>query len=148
VPRTSRYLPEGAEVRFSGTTTGDEIFDAKAEFLAHGFPEGPRFALFDFSAVDVFQVTPDDVRRIVELDRQGVTAHPQLAIVVVAPKPLQYGLARMWEIHLDDTPVRTAVLHTRLEALQWLASAGFGQLPDVRDSRRDGERPNVDDQAG
>ena len=129
MPWTTQYFPNGAALCFEGTTTGEEVYRSKVEVFAHDFPERPRFILCDFTPVDVFAVTPTDVDRIVELYRRAERQVTEFSVAVVAPKPLEYGLARMWEISVESAGFRTSVVHTRPEALHWLAARGVKPLP-------------------
>jgi hypothetical protein len=137
MPWTTQYFPNGAALYFEGTTTGEEVYRSKVEVFAHEFPERPRFILCDFTPVDVFAVTPHDVDRIVELYRRAERQVTEFSVAVVAPMPLEYGLARMWEISVESAGFRTSVVHTRPEALHWLAARGVKPLPpDEIDGRR------------
>lgn len=124
MPFSSTYYPDGAEIRYRGHTTGPEILEAKRLFFAHDSPGPAHFVLCDFSDVDQFDVSPADVERIIEQDRAAVRTHPDLAEVVVAQTPVAYGLARMWELRIEDERPRTAVLRTRDDAIDWLERAG------------------------
>jgi len=119
------YRPDGAEISYQGHVTGAEILDAKARFFGHGFKPEARWVLCDFSGVAKFDVSPDDVRRIIRQDLAAVETHPDLAEVVVASTPLEYGMARMWEQQVDEKRPRTAVVTSRHEALAWLHGLGI-----------------------
>jgi hypothetical protein len=119
-----RFTPDGADVRFTGATTGDEIVGAKVDALAH-FPGGTlRFLLFDLSGSERLDIPTLDVRRVARVDREYAETHPPFAIAVVAPDDLEYGLARMWQAFVDDTPIQSVVARSRPEALIWLAGRG------------------------
>jgi hypothetical protein len=129
MPWTTQYFSNGAALRFEGTTTGDEIYRSKIEVLAHDFPDRPRFILCDFTPVETFAVTPNDIDRLVELFRRAEPQIRDFSIAVVAPQPIEYGLARMWEISVEGSGFRTSVVHTRPEALHWLTARGVNPLP-------------------
>ena len=129
MPWTTQYFSNGAATRFDGTTTGDEIYQSRLEVLAHDFPEHPRFMLCDFTPVETFAVTPSDIDRLVEVFRRAEPRIRDFSIAVVAPQPIEYGLARMWEISVEGGGFRTSVVHTRPEALHWLAARGVKPLP-------------------
>lgn len=122
---TFEYRADGAEIHYAGRVTGAEILEAKASFFSHSFQPEARWALCDFSAVENFDVSTDDVRRIIRQDLSAVEKHPQLAEVVVAATPVQYGMARMWEQQVDEKRPRTAVVTSRSEALAWLEGQGI-----------------------
>ena len=125
MPWTAEYGPDSADIRYDGLTTGGEILEAKRQFYSHAFEKPARFVLCDFTGVQRFQVASNDVQRIVGQDRAAAAANPRLAEVVIAPKPFEYGLARMWELQVDDARPRTAVVKTRAEAVEWLKGLGL-----------------------
>lgn len=139
---TTQYFPNGAALRYEGTTTGDDIYRSKIEVFAHDFPSWPRFLLCDFTLVDNFSVNPKDVDRLAELYRRAARTIGDFAIAVVAPDPHEYGLARMWEISIESSGFRTSVVHTRPEAIRWLDSRGIRPLPDAPLTRRHSPWPD------
>ena len=124
MPYETRYTPTGADVRFSGVTTGAEIVEAKASALAHPYHPALAFLVFDLGGADRLDVPTSDVRRVAREDRAYAATHPPFAIAVVAPHDLEYGLSRMWQAFVDDTPIDSLVVRTRAEALHWLAGRG------------------------
>lgn len=114
------YARDSAEIAYSGTTTGFDILHAKAQFFAHAFEVPPRYVLCDFSGVRVFDISPGDVKQIVEQDREAARLHPRLIEAVAAPTPISYGMSRMWESLVADVRPLTVVQPTRAEALAWL----------------------------
>lgn len=125
MPHTDCRAKDGSELLYSGVVTGAEIARAKAQFFARARDEGARYVLCDFTAVERFDVSTPDVQRIVQQDRAAADSLPDLIEVVVAPRPFEYGMARMWEIQVEDVRPRNAVVRTRAEALMWLKEQGF-----------------------
>ncbi len=125
MPWTAAYLPDGVYTAFSGHTMGGEILAAVREFFAHSYEHGPRFALFDLTDVTEFDVDAVDIDRIVMEDRRAAQTIHDMAIAVVAPEAVQYGIARMWELRLEPTEWRTKVVTSLAEALLWLGEEGI-----------------------
>jgi hypothetical protein len=125
MPYLVRYTPSGADVRFTGVATGAEIVEAKALALSHRYDGPLRFLLFDLGTADQLDIPTADVRRVAREDREYAERHPPFAIVVVAPHDLEYGLSRMWQAFVDDTPIDSNVARTRAEAVGWLAGRGL-----------------------
>lgn len=119
------YGNAGAEIVFSGKVTGAEIHRAKAEFFGHEFPDDARYVLCDFTSGETFDVSPEDVDAIVEQDKRAMELHVSLLEAVIAPRPLVFGLSRMWQSKVDVVRPHTAVVKTRAEALTWLQGAGL-----------------------
>lgn len=130
MPWTAEYFENGASLRYSGRTTGDDILAARQQVFAHPFPGGARFMLCDFSGVEIFDVSSSSISQIVDQDRRAVPIHPKLVEAVVAPTPLEFGLARMWQACVDEVRPNTAVTRTRSEAIAWLAKQGISPLPE------------------
>jgi hypothetical protein len=124
MPYETRYTPTGADVRFSGVTTGTEIVAAKASALAHRYDGALAFLLFDLGGADRLDVPTADVRRVAREDREYAGTHPPFSIAIVAPHDLEYGLSRMWQAFVDDTPIESTVARSRAEALDWLTGRG------------------------
>ena len=119
-----RFTREGADVRFDGVATGDDLLAAKEETLAHRYVGPLRYLLFDLSGAGRLDVPTADVRRVARIDREYLETHPSFAIAIVAAHDLEYGLSRMWQAFVDDTPIESIVVRTRVEALRWLAERG------------------------
>ena len=80
----------------------------------------PDFSqLIDFRQVTAFEIGPEDVRQLAE--RNLFSAHSRRALLV--KDDLQFGLARMFEIHRElqgETGIR--VFRSLDEALGWIAA--------------------------
>ena len=106
----------------TGSASEMQMYDAIEKFYQE---EPTALLLWDMSQADVSHVTPDILRNfakksaILGVNRQGGRT------AVVAPKDLQYGLARMSEVFLEaeSAPFSFRVFRTRDEALQWLRAA-------------------------
>ena len=121
---TIDYRASGAELCFTEFVSGSQLYEAKAEFFGHSFEGGSRYVLCDFTDAAKFDIPTSDIDRMVEQDRGEIARHPHLLEVVVAPQPLVYGLARMWQTKVNTIRPHTAVVRTRDEAVAWLKAAG------------------------
>ena len=130
----TEYRSAGAEIYYSGTITGAEIYRAKNEFFAHPFARDARYVICDFTQAGAFDVSPEDVELIVAQDKRAMETHPVLMEAVVAPRPVVFGLARMWQSKVDVVRPHTAVVKTKAEALMWLQSAGLADVLDDDES--------------
>ena len=125
------FRKEGAEITYSGAVSGPEILAAKGEFFGHRFDGGPRYLLCDFTETTKFDISTDDLDELVEQDRAMLPTHPELFEVVVATRPVIYGLSRMWQAKVDQVRPHTAVVRTRDEALTWLRATGVHAILDT-----------------
>jgi hypothetical protein len=123
MPYTTSYVDEGKGVlkTGSGIVTGLEIFSSA---LQEGHDEARarklRYGLVDFSAVVEMKVTPEDIRRIVEVNRTLAAFTPGAFVAIIAPGPLPYALARLWHTFSDDLGWKANVFHSRPDAISWL----------------------------
>ena len=124
MPYQMHYTSTGADVRFSGVTTGEEIVRAKASALSHRYAGPLRFLLFDLGGAERLDIPTAAVREVAREDREYAETHPPIAIAVIAPHDLEYGLSRMWQAFVDDSPIESNVTRTRPEAIRWLAGQG------------------------
>jgi hypothetical protein len=126
MPWIADYLADGAYVTFSGATTGADLIRANTQFYAHRYYKGPRFCVFDLSAVEHLDVNRTDIERVAAQDVVAAAAAiPNLVVAVIAPQPFSFGMARMWELQVGETEWRTKVVHSRPEALKWLTEQGI-----------------------
>ena len=124
MPWTAQYVSDGVYTAFRGHTIGDEVLAAVKDFFAHRYIHKPYFALFDCTDVSEFDVESIHIDRIIMEDRRAAATMDDVAIAVVAPDPIQYGIARMWQTRLEPTPWRTTVVTSLGEALRWLGEQG------------------------
>ncbi len=100
-----------------GVVTGEEILRATEEIHAL-----PRYdcQLADFTGVERFEVSADDVERFAAQDRAAVVVNPNLRVAVAGNKDIVFGMARMWEAVVGDSSISTRVVRTLEEARRWM----------------------------
>jgi hypothetical protein len=105
-----------------GDMTIDDFFQAGIGFLA--YPEEIkkwRYAIIDLTSVGNMKINSDDIRTVVEQNKRIAAIAPPGAILAVAsPKDLGYGLARMWEVLMEQIGWETMTFRTRSEAEAWV----------------------------
>ena len=105
-----------------GDMTIDDFFQAGIGFLA--YPEEIkkwRYAIIDLTSVGSMKINSDDIRTVVEQNKRIAAIAPPGAILAVAsPKDLGYGLARMWEVLMEQIGWETMTFRTRLDAEAWV----------------------------
>jgi hypothetical protein len=127
-------MQDGAGLLFicTGNVTAKDLLDAKDRLM-----ETPtrlrecQFAIVDLGLASSLQLSPDEVRQIAERDREiAVITRPGLPVAVLAPTDVAYGLARMWEVFVENTGWETIVFKAREEGEDWVrqkAKALYGQ---------------------
>jgi hypothetical protein len=87
------------------------------------------------------QVTPADIRQLVELNRKMATYTTGAIVAIVATDELTYAMARLWHTLCDEFDWTINVLHTRADAVAWirkqliiqdLADPEFSEHPFLR----------------
>jgi hypothetical protein len=91
-----------------------DIYQAVARLASQG---GPYAALFDFSQVVDYPVSSDTIRAVAAARPAIPGEKPR---VVVAPRPAQYGLSRMYEMCRDSMGVQIQVVQSMDEAYELL----------------------------
>lgn len=107
-----------------GTVNDDEfIASYKGLFESDRFDSSLNL-LIDLRQADSSQRSTDALMQLVVLAQntyQDSSAHPK--VVVIAPKALSFGLARMAESFSHKVPWDFAVFYSEVEALGWLGVA-------------------------
>ena len=121
---TMEFIDKGRGVQFtgSGELTGEEMMAPKYRLLDD--PEKLRllrFAIVSLIDVTRFDLSPDQVHQLAALDKQIGEHAPVVAVVVIAPRTHDFGMARMWETILDVPGWSSMVVRTRAEADAFLA---------------------------
>jgi len=123
MPYTTTYVDDGKGMHKYGTgmVTGLELISSALEqSLDETRVRKLRYGLVDFSGATDMNVTPTDIRRLVEMNRKTASMTPGAFIAIVAPSPLPYAMARLWHTLSDDLGWNANVFHTRPDAISWL----------------------------
>jgi len=123
MPYTTTYVDDGKGMHKFGTglVTGLELLSSALEQnLDETRARKLRYGLVDFSGTTDMNVTPVDIRRLVEMNRKMASYTPGAFIAIVAPSPLPYAMARLWHTLADDLGWNANIFHTRPDAIAWL----------------------------
>jgi len=107
---------------WTGVITADEVIRATADYYAHENWKKIDYVIADFSGVTQVIGASDSVRDLVKADERISSLIPELAIAVVAPSDLLFGLSRMWEMLNQRIGWKLCVFRTRPEAEAWIKS--------------------------
>ncbi len=105
------------------TTADGVLTDAELAENQDNLRKDPDFhpsfnRLADYRAVESFELTGTDVRRLA--GAKGITKSEGSRRAFVVSSDLAYGMARMFQILADDTPVTIEVFKDMTEARKWL----------------------------
>ncbi len=107
--------------------TGDLLLEdvQQAFAMRAGHPEfrPDMGVLWDLSEANASRMTSNDIRTIAgqnkaRLKKKGV----RYRVAFLAPRDIEYGLSRMYEMFADASLVENRVFRTPEEARQWLTS--------------------------
>ncbi len=105
---------------WSDIITGNDILSLlKPMFSKHTFNEY-KYWVTDFTGVTEFAISSDEIRSVVDLDKQAEKVNPNIIIIVIASKDNIFGLSRMWQIMADEISWETLVVRTKEEADDFL----------------------------
>jgi hypothetical protein len=133
MPVNVASMQNGAGLLFicTGNVTAKDLLGAKDRLL-----ETPtrlqecRFAIVDLELASSLQLSPDEIRKIADRDRDlAAVTRPGLPVAVLAPNDVAYGLSRMWEVFVENTGWETIIFRTRKEGEEWVrqkANALYG----------------------
>jgi hypothetical protein len=104
-----------------GTLTGKDKIDTNERLLAS--PEilkHLKYFLIDSESAAV-DMSTSDLRLIAEQDRRiAAIAPPGLAVAIIASRDADFGMARMWQVFVEETDWDTMVCRSFKEAESWL----------------------------
>jgi hypothetical protein len=105
--------------RISGEVSTDDMIRSFEETLRHPEYQPGMNELTDIRD-HVHQTTGEDIRKVADTlkERGGFTGNVQHAIVV--SRTVSYGLSRMLQMLMDDTPWEVAIFENPGEAERWL----------------------------
>lgn len=123
MPVKINWLEEGRGVEFiaSGVVTGAEIIAANRQIYQRGKLSKLRYKIVDRTGCTEYLLTSKEVETIADQDREAALVNPEIRMALVSTTPLQYGMSRVWQAHIDDTGLKTAIFEDRGRAEKWLS---------------------------
>jgi hypothetical protein len=121
-----------------GTVTGKDKIEAMERLLAA--PElvsHLRYIVIDQNAARV-DLSAQDIRTLAELERRiAQLAPPGVVGAIIASRDVDYGMARMWQVLVEETGWETRVFRSFDEADSWLREK-VGAWAEVSSQRTQG----------
>ena len=111
----------GIEIVASGVVSGEEIIGAHKEIYNETNLENQKYQIIDRSHCKEYKVSPDEIRRIAELDKAASKTNPDIIIALIAPTAHQFGMSRMWQAYIEESHFLTKVFSDRRSADVWIA---------------------------
>jgi hypothetical protein len=76
--------------------------------------------LLDFRELDLATVSSDDMRRLVSFQRPLKESLSPGKLALVVGRPVDFGMARMWEVLSSEIGLTQGVFYSLEEAFDWL----------------------------
>jgi hypothetical protein len=123
MPIELRYREGGRGVVFvcAGVVTGTEFDEANEEIYSDQCLPALRYQLIDFSDAERIEISAEDTRRHAEVDRVAAERNPNIAIAIVGPSDVTFGISRMWQALTDDSKLQSHIFRSMPEAERCLA---------------------------
>lgn len=117
------------EVEFAGELTDSDFIETVTRYLREPFTTLP-LGLFDLSGVTVMDVASASIREVARRAAEHVDSSLEEGkVAIVAPRDFLFGMARMYEILRDGSPVEVRVFRERGEAESWLGLTRRDAVP-------------------
>lgn len=111
---------------------GPEIVRVKKEFeQSESEVRDFSYWLVDLRRVTSLEISTDDIKELVEIDRRLARRMPNAAVAIAAPLDAAFGIARMWEIMVEGIGWPTGVFRDYFDAELWVHArmAHISQMP-------------------
>ena len=117
-----QYIDDGVGIKIiaSGIVTGEEIIEAHKEIYSKTNLKKQRYQIIDRSNCKDYQVSSTEVQRIADIDKAAAKINPNIFMALISPTDVQFGMSRMWEAFIGETPFVTKVFRDRKSADEWI----------------------------
>ena len=123
MPAELKIMDDRSGILITGTGEfrGIDIVRVKREFeLNEAEVSDFGYWLVDLRQVTSLDISTEDIRDLVEVDRRLAKRMPRAAVSVAAPLDATFGIARMWEIMIDGIGWPTGVFRDFSDAELWV----------------------------
>lgn len=118
-----RFLDDGIGVYWlgQGIITGQDLLEASEKtFKSEEILKHIKYALIDFSCIDKGVIQIRNIITKAGMDKKAAKINPNIVIALIVTKDIMFGLARMWEVFVDQTGWKTKVFRSKTEAELWI----------------------------
>ena len=110
----------GIEIIASGIVSGDEVLAAHKEIYNQENLHRQKYQIIDRTRCDYYCIRPEEIEKIAALDRAAAKINPHIIIAIVSSTDLQHSMSRMWQIHVEKSPLTTRIFRDRQSADAWI----------------------------
>ena len=112
----------GIEIIASGIVTGEEVIEAHKEIYNEENFKKQKYKIVDRTDCTKYQVYPEDIEKIGEMDDEASRINPNLIIAVISTTSLQHGMTRMWQAYMKNNVFIKKNFQDRISADNWINS--------------------------
>jgi predicted N-formylglutamate amidohydrolase len=112
----------GIEIIASGIVTGEEVIEAHKEIYNKENFKKQKYKIVDRTDCTKYQVYPEHIEKIAEMDDEAARINPNLIIAVISTTPLQHGMTRMWQAYMKNNVFIAENFLDRKSADNWINS--------------------------
>jgi hypothetical protein len=111
MPVQINILQDGIGIEFIsfGVVTGQEIIEANKKIYNRENLLRLKYKIIDRTNCTDYRVTPEEIRIIAAQDIEASKINKNILILLVSPTPLQYGMTRMWQVHIESTGFQSEI---------------------------------------
>jgi len=117
----------GAVLYHLGVVTGEELINSISSVYTDERYPRLKYWIGDRTSCSEFLPDSSALKRIAELNRKESLRNPGMLLALVAPRDIEYGLSRMFEVFSEDGLFKTKVFRSRDSAEDWIRK----QLDDI-----------------
>lgn len=117
------WSEDGVEWTYSGVLTGTEIIQSNEAIYGDPRFDDLRYQIVDFTEVETFEVSEQDMKRMAYYDRVAARSNPRIRLAVIAPEATGRSVAETYEKHNQEPGWEQRIFETRAEARAWLGIA-------------------------
>ena len=111
----------GIEIIASGFVTGEEIIKAHQEIYHTQNLERQKYQLIDRTECTEYNVSTEEVKQIAAIDNAAAKSNPDIVIAIIAPTDIQFGMSRVWQVHVEESKLLTQIFRDRISAENWIS---------------------------
>ena len=101
----------GIEYLATGVVTGKEIIEANQKTHTPDILHPAKYKIVDRTGCTDYRVTEENIRTLSQQDLRASQINNDIVIVLVSQTPLQFGMTRMWQAHIEKTGLRTEIFN-------------------------------------
>lgn len=107
-------------ITIEGLFSADEFIEIMEQIVTSKEYPANINAVYDLTRMSFDNISSGFLQSLNILAKKYGNARRGAKTAYVCPKDLQFGMARTWEVFIDDVPVTTMVTRSMEEALSWI----------------------------